>query len=398
MGGGGGLDGIWDNPMIGNIAFHPSQVEPTHLGATAGPIRDGTFDVSGGDKVSYRFYVPSDTAALKAVVYFFHGNAEVCTAMDDVADMLHCQGAALLSIDYRGYSWGTGTPSLTKLCGDAEFCFMQSHALLNAAGCGSARKVVHGRSIGATCAVHLASKFGGKIHGLIIDSGLMSIKGLPMVQMMGPMLFAQQPGMFQMLQEPFDTLGKLASVSCPTLIMHGDKDEIVPYTQATHCHERCAAPDKKLQSWPGAGHNNVSVMYGDGWKQEIQTLLEQAVAFTCDFPAGALVEAHSLSTAVLNGAQGRVLGPQGAERIRVQLPDGEKALRPANLKIIVEQGVEDFPVGAEVEAHSLSVAELNGVRGKVMGIAGTDRVRVEFPAPHGEKALKPANLKMITTL
>ena len=29
------------------------------------------------------------------MVYFFHGNAEVCTAMDDIAEMLHSHGAAL---------------------------------------------------------------------------------------------------------------------------------------------------------------------------------------------------------------------------------------------------------------------------------------------------------------
>lgn len=39
-----------------------------------------------------------------------------------------------------------------------------------------------GRSIGATCAVHLAAK-SQKVHGLIVDSGLMSIKQLPTVQM-----------------------------------------------------------------------------------------------------------------------------------------------------------------------------------------------------------------------
>lgn len=41
-----------------------------------------------------------------------------------------------------------------------------------------------GRSIGATCAVHLAAKQSRKVHGLIVDSGLMSIKQLPTVQML----------------------------------------------------------------------------------------------------------------------------------------------------------------------------------------------------------------------
>lgn len=393
--GAGGLDNIWDNPMIANIAFHPSRVEPTYLGATTGPVRDGTFEVAGGDKVSYRFYVPAGNAIVKVVVYFFHGNAEVCTAMDDIADMLHCYGAALLSIDYRGYSWGTGTPSLKKLCSDAEQCFVASQQLLKAAGFGTAKLVAHGRSIGATCAVHLASKFPGKIHGLVVDSGLMSIKQLPMVQIMGPMVFAQNPQMFQMLPEPFDTLGKLAALACPTLVMHGDQDEIVPYSQAVQCHEKVAAQQKKLRCWQGSTHNNVGMMYGNQWKEEIKVLLDQALEFTNPFPAGCLVEAHSLSAPTFNGLQGRVLGPQ-EDRLRVQLPDphGEKSIKPANLRMIEEKTVFDFPEGARVEAHSLSAAALNGARGVVLGSLN-DRVRVMFDDPHGEKGLKPANLNLL---
>eukprot|EP00435_Cladocopium_sp_Y103_P039454 s3053_g10.t1 len=55
-------------------------------------------------------------------------------------------------------------------------------------------------------------------------------------------------------------------------------------------------------------------------------------------------------------------------------------------------GVEDFPVGATVEAFGLSKAELNGLRGKVRG-AKNERVEVEFD--DGPKALKPCNLKLL---
>lgn len=331
----GGVDGIWDNPMILNIAFHPRAETPQFLGATTGPIRDGTFDVRGGDKVSYRLYVPAEASAAKAVVYFFHGNAEICTAMDDVAEMLHGVGAALLSIDYRGYAWGTGKPSLLKLCSDAEDCFAASHQVLEAAGLGAARRVVHGRSIGATCAVHLASVEPDKVHGLIVDSGLMSIKQLPMVQMMGPMLFQQNPGMWQQLPEPFDTLGKLQRVVCPTLVMHGDQDEIVPIAQAVQCNQQVAAKQKKLQPWVSAGHNNVGMLYESQWRTCIKELLEQAAGYSNPFPVGALVEAHSLSAEHMNGQQGTVVGPQG-ERIRVKFadPTGEKAIKPDNLKLV----------------------------------------------------------------
>lgn len=52
------------------------------------------------------------------------------------------------------------------------------------------------------------------------------------------------------------------------------------------------------------------------------------------FPIGSAVEAHSLSSAAINGMQGTVIGLQG-ERVRVEFPEGVKALKPQNLKIAV---------------------------------------------------------------
>jgi len=388
------LDNFWDMPFVKQFAFHPRPITPEYMDAQTGPIRDGTFNVSGGDKVSYRFYLPAD-AEVKAVVYFFHGNAEVCTALDDLAAVFHKCNAALLSVDYRGFSWGTGEPSLTKLCDDAERCFLASQKLLDAAGCGGAKRVVHGRSIGATCAVHLASTYAGKVHGLVVDSGLMSIKMMPMVEMMAPMVFGPQgPQMFQTLPEPFDTVGKLPAVSCPALIMHGDKDDLIPVKQATLCHDKISSKQKMLKRFPTAGHNDVTALYGPQWGEEVTILIGQASDFVDPFPAGCLVEAHSLSTPTFNGMRGRVRG-LAEDRVRVEFPEphGKKDLKPANLTVIAEE--DPFPYGTLVEAHSLSSADFNGTRGRVVCMKG-DRVLVDFPAPKGEKKLKPDNLKVVS--
>mmetsp|Transcript_52860 Transcript_52860/g.153821 ORF Transcript_52860/g.153821 Transcript_52860/m.153821 type:complete len:438 (-) Transcript_52860:118-1431(-) len=404
---GGALDKIWDMPMIQMIAFHPRPEQPSHLGATSGPIRDGAFSVGGGDTVSYRLYLPPESKEVQAVIYNFHGNAEVCTDVGIVVEQFLSLGAAVLSIDYRGFAWGSGQPKLTALCPDAEACWRASQQVLDAAGCGGAKRIAMGRSIGATCAVHLASKYAADVCGLIVDSGLMSIKGLPMVEMLAPQVLGPQaPAIFPSLKEPFDTYGKLAAVSCPTLVMHGERDEIVPVIQGAQCHERCASADKRLVRWPTATHNDVLAVAGSEWFKEISGLVAKALQFDNALPAGALVEAHSLSNPTFNGLQGRVIGPQG-ERIRVEFeqPHGEKALKPDNLKVIERRrpdsetaegdigGPPPFPLGSLVEAHSLASApEFNGMQGKVVGMSG-ERVRVQFPDPHGEKKLKPANLK-----
>lgn len=55
---------------------------------------------------------------------------------------------------------------------------------------------------------------------------------------------------------------------------------------------------------------------------------------------------------------------------------------------------EEFPLQSLVEAHSLKTAALNGQRGKVSGWKG-ERIMVEFPEPIGKKSLKPVNLKPV---
>ena len=58
------------------------------------------------------------------------------------------------------------------------------------------------------------------------------------------------------------------------------------------------------------------------------------------FPIGVVVVAHSLSTLVganLNGVFGTVVGFQG-DRVRVQFPDAEKALKPENLGVTWQRG------------------------------------------------------------
>jgi len=211
--------------------------------------------------------------------------------------------AAVLSLDYRGFSWGTGQPNLTKLCGDAETCFTASLPLLEATGCGAVKRVAMGRSIGATCAAHIAAKFAGQVHGLVIESGLMSLKQLPMVQQMLPMLVGG-PEQFAALNEPFDTLGSMAAVSCPLLVMHGRRDEIVPYSQGEACHGRCQGQDKVMKTFDTAGHNDVGLLYGSQWAEAVTELIGKALAFTEPFPAGTLVEAHSPNAAGLNGSHG----------------------------------------------------------------------------------------------
>jgi len=74
------------------------------------------------------------------------------------------------------------------------------------------------------------------------------------------------------------------------------------------------------------------------WVKEVEEAPETDTSAA--FPIGVVVVAHSLLTdngANLNGVLGTVVGFQG-DRVRVQFPDCEKALKPVNLGVTWQRG------------------------------------------------------------
>jgi hypothetical protein len=57
-----------------------------------------------------------------------------------------------------------------------------------------------------------------------------------------------------------------AAVACPTLIIHGEKDERVTVAQATAIHDRLVGP-KQLRVVPGVGHEATESMSLEPWRE-----------------------------------------------------------------------------------------------------------------------------------
>lgn len=81
--------------------------------------------------------------------------------------------------------------------------------------------IILGRSLGSGPATHLASKF--QPGGLILMSPLTSIKHIA----------TSKVGFFSFLiANQFDNLSRMPNVHCPTFIVHGQKDALIPIEQA----------------------------------------------------------------------------------------------------------------------------------------------------------------------
>jgi uncharacterized protein len=150
-------------------------------------------------------------------IVHFHNNRETAGASADVARALRARGFGVLLVEYRGYGAShEGAPSEEGLYLDAE-CALD---MLAARGVGPERVVLWGTSLGTGVAAEMARR--GRGGGLVLVTPYTSIPGL--VTNVAPMVPAGA-----LVPDHFDTLAKSKDIHVPTVVIHGDADEIVPF-------------------------------------------------------------------------------------------------------------------------------------------------------------------------
>lgn len=151
------------------------------------------------------------------VFVYFHNNRETMVSGVPVGRELVRRGFGVVLPEYRGYGLSGGDePSEEGLYLDAE-------AVLDALAerhVGPERVVLWGASLGTGVAVEMARR--GRGAALVLVAPYTSLPDV--VNATVPFL----PADFLMLDH-FDTLRKSAQISVPTLVLHGDADEIIPF-------------------------------------------------------------------------------------------------------------------------------------------------------------------------
>ena len=179
-------------------------------------------------------------------VLFFHGNAEVVSDYDDLAEHYVKQRLNLAVVDFRGYGASTGSPTLRTMISDAA-------AILEAAATQTKRPlIVMGRSLGSACALELFQRDDPRIAGVILESGFIDLPGLVRRRSLPPARFSEED------LATFDPRRKVAKGQGPLLIIHGENDRSISADEAREALSLATSPRKHLAIIPGRGHNDVS--------------------------------------------------------------------------------------------------------------------------------------------
>ncbi|MFH1434608.1 MAG: alpha/beta hydrolase [Pseudomonadota bacterium] len=181
----------------------------------------------------------------KGVALYFHGNAGSLSSWQFVSDDIVPLGFDVLVIDYRGYGKSTGKISEKGLYLDAEASFDK----LTSLGYEKDGIVVYGRSLGTGVAFDLAGQ--RKAGALVLESPFTSMPDLVSAFFPIPL-----PGLI--ISYKFENLEKAPKVTIPTLVLHGDSDELIPFGQGRRIFDALTVKKKTLAVIEGGGHNNLS--------------------------------------------------------------------------------------------------------------------------------------------
>jgi fermentation-respiration switch protein FrsA (DUF1100 family) len=151
------------------------------------------------------------------LVIFAHGNGELIDYWPEEMGMYREMGCCVLLPEYRGYGRSAGKPSQEAIGED----FLKFHDIMSSRGdVDKTRIVYHGRSLGGGAVCDLASK--RQPRAMILQSTFTSVKDMARRFML--------PG--PLVADPFDNFSVLKTLDVPVLIMHGRRDDLIPYGHA----------------------------------------------------------------------------------------------------------------------------------------------------------------------
>jgi uncharacterized protein len=198
------------------------------------------------------------SAGSQIATLFLHGNAGNVTHRVDHAQAVKDAGSAILVIDYRGYGKSKGQPGEHGLYLDAAAGYEKLRRL----GYSADRIILHGESLGTAVAVDLASR--ERCAGVILESPLASLS-----EMAGQVL----PIIGPLLAHGFNTDKKIRRVHAPLLIIHGDADEVVPFSQGQAVFKAANEP-KQFWQIPGAHHNDLLYVAGPSYVARVRAFYQ----------------------------------------------------------------------------------------------------------------------------
>ena len=178
----------------------------------------------------------AEAAPGKPTVLYFSGNAGGLQQRSDRFRDFIDQGFGIVAPAYRGSSGSTGLPEEHRLVADAQAI---------ARDVTTENLVIYGESLGSAVAIRLASEnIGSRI---VLEAPFTSIPAL---------ILAQHPAerLDHLITQRWDSQQHIAAVTQPLLVVHGERDRMVPIEMGEAIFGEAGSTDKRMLTVVNKGH------------------------------------------------------------------------------------------------------------------------------------------------
>ena len=194
---------------------------------------------SDGVKLHAWLFRASNASA--PLMIWFHGNAGNLTDRADMAVEFAKRGISVFVFDYRGFGRSDGSASESKIYLDA----IAAHDYAKPLARGPV--ILYGESIGGPYAAYVAKERKGA-RAVVIENSFPSLMAL------GNAFYRPLP---LGLTAPFAlrTAKWLNEANTPVLVMHGTRDQVIPYALGKQLYDELRVPKEMLTA--NAGHCEI---------------------------------------------------------------------------------------------------------------------------------------------
>lgn len=226
-----------------HLMYFPDRGKPDFTRAGVPTMEQVVATTSDGLDLAMWYHPPARPGA--PVVTLFQGNAGNMGHRGFKISPIIAAGFGVLLAEYRGYGGNPGSPTETGLYRDGRAAL----DVLKRKGIAPGQIVLYGESLGSAVAVQLATE--RMFRAVVLEAPFTSAADLAASH------FWFVPARY-LLWDRFESLAKIGRIRAPLLVIHGEKDAIVPVRHGRELF--AAAPEpKQVRYIPEAGHNDLNV-------------------------------------------------------------------------------------------------------------------------------------------
>jgi fermentation-respiration switch protein FrsA (DUF1100 family) len=222
-----------------SLMYQPAteRIAPASVGLSQ--AREEILTTVDGERL-VAWFIPAQPG--QRTIVYFHGNGGGLAQRADRMGRYAKAGFGMFMMSYRGYSGSTGLPSEPANISDA----LAAYDHVRAKGVAATDVVLYGESLGTGVATQVAAQRTSA--GLVLDAPYTSI--VDIASRRYPFL-----PVGWVITDRYETIDVIGRVTTPVLIVHGERDRIVPVTMGRAVFAAVTAP-KKLITYPEAGHSD----------------------------------------------------------------------------------------------------------------------------------------------